>query len=305
MMVMAAMLVIGGGGMVVVVVLLLLVLDLVLDGKRWSAASWAARSQAPPNFRGFRESPESRPEPTVPVVGLPHEVVYTFTAVVSGVILFGFLYHLSQERPASPRFTQPSSGPQELSPPRRYCQHALLLQNANGRSPQLRVALENFSKAEGVAAAPAPFAAQAAHRAAAANEVGWLEHCGTDKACRPLLFAGDERDDTPLHHGARAGRTEAVSALIRLGADPARLNRFGLAPEHLAAQLGHKDTAFVLRSVRTVRDGAGDPAAQAAAKRAMRHPDDLGHFVQEPQALSPTAAQSLRCAAKMTGDPET
>ena len=28
---------------------------------------------------------------------------YTFTAVVSGVILFGFLYHLSQERPASPR----------------------------------------------------------------------------------------------------------------------------------------------------------------------------------------------------------
>ena len=30
-----------------------------------------------------------------------------------------------------------------------------------------------------------------------------------------------------------------------------------------------KDTAFVLRSVRAVRDGAGDPAAQAAAKRAM------------------------------------
>jgi len=104
----------------------------------------------------------------VPVVGLPHEVVYTFTAVVSGVILFGFLYHLSQE----------------LSPPRRYCQHALLLQNANGRSPQLRVALENFSKAEGVAAAPAPFAAQAAHRAAAANE-GLGRELGTVCRARP------------------------------------------------------------------------------------------------------------------------
>ena len=75
----------------------------------------------------------------------------------------------------------------------------------------------------------------------------------------------------------------------------------------------NQDTAFVLRSVRAVRQGAAGPAVQAAAKRALpgtqstqlgvleptllnprpvhlgassvprRHPDDLGHFMQ-PQA---------------------
>ncbi|CAE7643653.1 unnamed protein product, partial [Symbiodinium pilosum] len=226
------------------------------DGKRWSAAAWAARSQAPPGFRGFREEDSSaRPEPSVPVVGLPSEVVYTFTAVISAAVVLGFLYHLSQV------FT------------------------ADGQ-PEVTVA------------------AHAAHRAAAGNEVSWLENCGADKACRPLLFAGDERDDTPLHHGARAGRTEACAALIRLGADPSRLNRFGLAPEHLASQLGHKDTAFVLRSVRAARQGAAGAATQAAAKRAMRHPDDLGHLKDPREALSEVAAESLRRAARMSGDPE-
>ena len=51
-----------------------------------------------------------------------------------------------------------------------------------------------------------------------------------------------------------------------------------------------KDTAFVLRSVRTVRDGAGDPAAQAAAKRAMPGTPEgfvtpMFFFILVPQAL--------------------
>ncbi|CAE7341292.1 unnamed protein product [Symbiodinium natans] len=121
------------------------------DGKRWSAASWAARSQAPPHFRGFREAQEVTPDPAVPVVGLPPEVVYTFTALASAALVLGFLYHLSQE----------------LTPPRRHCQHAVLLPSE--RSPQLRAALERLRKADGTP--EVPFAAHAAHRAAAANEI--------------------------------------------------------------------------------------------------------------------------------------
>ena len=57
--------------------------------------------------------------------------------------------------------------------------------------------------------------------------------------CRPLLSSKDERGDTPLHHCARLGHAETCCALLRASVEPTE-NHFGLKPQQLAQQLGHK-----------------------------------------------------------------
>ncbi len=49
----------------------------------------------------------------------------------------------------------------------------------------------------------------------------------------------DDREFTPLHLAATHGRTSAVAALLRRGADPNLASLTGDTPLHLACQHGH------------------------------------------------------------------
>ncbi|CAK0840310.1 unnamed protein product [Prorocentrum cordatum] len=132
------------------------------------------------------------------------------------------------------------------------------------------------------------------HAAAEQGNVWWLECCGASRGCQAQLNDGDLREDTPLHRCARSGQAVACRTLLRLRADPARRNRWGLLPEHLAAHGGHGGVSALLRGARRAagaaacspdqRAGVGggsrgiEPYAAEAAQLVSRHPDGLGLF---------------------------
>lgn len=285
------------------------------DGKRWSAASWAARSQAPSPPRGYKWRWKGQDDPlgsmhqsAVPVVGLPQAAVYTASAMFASAIFLWLVSKLlKQEEPA-----QNHLGPAWL---REAAQDVGVQQSLSGASTQgshshggLRKALEGMGKDEMPTLPKDQFGrpvresslASSARQAAASGKVWWLERCGSSPACRAVLDAGDERDDSPLHHCARSGQEDTCCALLRLGADPARRNRWGLVPEHLASQTGHSDLAGLLRGVRR---GGVDPTSAAALRKARRHPDGLGILAEEPledgSFFGFEPSESLRHSANM------
>eukprot|EP00434_Breviolum_minutum_P043886 symbB.v1.2.039139.t1/scaffold6368.1/size18688/1 len=74
------------------------------EGQRWSAAAWAARSQAPPRRFTFTSetrtppTPPLHPTPGVPVEGLPQDMVYTIAGALSaGFFLLGLWKFLTSE----------------------------------------------------------------------------------------------------------------------------------------------------------------------------------------------------------------
>lgn len=286
------------------------------DGKRWSAASWAARSQASPppprykwRWKGKGDPFGSMHPSAVPVVGLPQAAVYTASAMFASAICLWLVSKLLKEEedpvrnhlgpPWLREATQNVGVQQSLSrtPPQETLSHGGLRQALEGMGKD---EMETFPKDQFGRPVRESSLASSARQAAASGKVWWLERCGSSPACRAVLDAGDERDDSPLHHCARSGHEDTCCTLLRLGADPARRNRWGLVPEHLASQTGHSDLAGLLRGVRR---GGVDPTSAAALRNARRHPDGLGILAEEPledgSFFGFEPSESLRHSANM------
>ncbi len=74
------------------------------------------------------------------------------------------------------------------------------------------------------------------HQCAAQNFVEFLNELADMGASIDII---DDRGFTPLHCAANHGRTSAVTALLRKGADPNISAHAGDTPLHYACQNGH------------------------------------------------------------------
>eukprot|EP00930_Biecheleria_cincta_P039311 TRINITY_DN27033_c0_g1_i1.p1 TRINITY_DN27033_c0_g1~~TRINITY_DN27033_c0_g1_i1.p1 ORF type:complete len:566 (-),score=76.24 TRINITY_DN27033_c0_g1_i1:375-2072(-) len=116
------------------------------------------------------------------------------------------------------------------------------------------------------------------HMAAEDGNLWALEQCGANTKCRSLLNVGDAHGDTPLHHGAWAGRADSCLALLRLGAETDADNNEGVTPEEIAKNRGHNEVAELIRSARQSAYGEG-------AGPSPRHPDGLGVMAEPPEGV--------------------
>ncbi|CAN0402632.1 unnamed protein product, partial [Discosporangium mesarthrocarpum] len=100
-----------------------------------------------------------------------------------------------------------------------------------------------------------------------------VEHSGAD-CVEFLLSAGEggvplvnaNRPSTgleyPLHLAARRGDVNILRALLRAGADPARLDARGATPSHVAANFGHGPALEVLSQAKALRSTAQTSAGE-------------------------------------------
>lgn len=133
------------------------------------------------------------------------------------------------------------------------------------------------------------------HIAAEDGDLWTMEQCGSNTKCRSLLNVGDARGDTPLHHGAWAGRADSCLALLRLGAETDADNSEGVTPEEIAKARGHREVAELIRSARQSAYGEG-------AGPSPRHPDGLGVMAEPPEDVifvGLQASETLRHALNM------
>lgn len=282
----------------------------------WSTEDWRAWSEtAPPKKqRPFVYGAKST---GVPVVGFPTKVVYPLTGLLLTTFLVSRLWRRHKEEMERPRLqgltpSEVSRGNQfeDQSSGRVEWPGRVAFREALEREPQIQTrSLEAQSSISSLnpprptrrRPVPSPHEVSphddfAVHDAAAHGRVWWLELCGATPSCRPGLYSSDFRDDTPLHQCAKHGQVLACRTLLRLGADPSRRNRFGLAAEHLAAHGGHEDLATLLTGVRR---GGVDPTSAAATRLAKRHPDGFGHTVSlqdEGLPMGSLPSESLRHA---------
>ncbi|CAK9047778.1 unnamed protein product, partial [Durusdinium trenchii] len=269
------------------------------ENQKWSAAAWSARSQERERRFSFREHMRRNfvyeARGGVPVEGLPQETVYTVVGAFSaGFFLLGIWKFLTSERIGvrhrlGPEWLRPDGDLRTFAP-----------ESAPPQPRTLRRALEGM-KEKSTSSFPGSLQSPLmAHHAAANDRVWWLERCGATPGCRPMLNSKDERGDTPLHHCARTGQKEACCALLRYNVEQS-VNHFGLAPQQLAQQLGHKDVAVILRSHHD--PSRLDVASCAARRRIARHPDGLGHRAMPEDGIDFDfdSADCLRQAAKMAG----
>ncbi|CAJ1345015.1 unnamed protein product [Effrenium voratum] len=262
------------------------------NGRRWSASSWAARSQASRRRaydEAFRAAPAPEPKPGVPVEGLPQDVVYALATFLTASLAMLGVWKFFTSDTAWLR-ARHRLGPEWLRGSDVDHVHSYV---APGK---LRNALEGEAPSQAKAphfAVTSNGSPLAAHRAAAAGKVWWLERCSAVPGCRGLLCSKDERGDTPLHFCAREGNSEACCALLRAGVSVWVPNHFGLAPEQLAQQLGHKEVVTLLRAWRSPAEA---PHLASARRRVLRHPDGLGHL-ETPEATEDVlfAFEAGRC----------
>jgi hypothetical protein len=120
----------------------------------------------------------------------------------------------------------------------------------------------------------------AEHVAAEDGFVWHLERCAASQSCRRGLNIADRRGDTPLHHCANIGETEACRTLLRLGADPCAENKWHLQPVDLALHKGHAHIATLLQA-----HSRRSRTALATRLEIRRHADGLGVMSMVPEGM--------------------